>query len=177
MLVVGTTWNGFGRATFNPYGLTETYGPVALGGAEDPPDVQDQTCGRFFDVVEHRIVDPATGADLGPGQVGEIVVRGMVMRGYYNLPAEMGTSVDADGWFHTQDLGSVDEHGYLSYLGRQKAMPKVGGENVGVEEVENVILSMPGVAECALVGVRDERLDRDRARLPRDDWVRGAGCR
>jgi fatty-acyl-CoA synthase len=149
----------FPNATFCffPFGLTECYGPAAVTSPDDPPAKQATTCGYVLEGNELRVVDPATGRDVGPGVVGEAWIRGNVMRGYWNNPEQTRRAIDSDGWFHSEDLVKVDPDGYISYAGRLKLMLKVGGENVSVEEVENVISSHDAVAACAAVGVPDKR--------------------
>jgi fatty-acyl-CoA synthase len=141
-----------------PFGLTEAYGPVAVLAHDDPPE-KKHTCGLPLPGNEVRVVDPATGRDVEPGEVGEAWVRGNVMRGYWNQPDETARMVDADGWLHSEDLVVMDRDGYVSYAGRLKLMLKVGGENVSIEEVENVVASHEAVAGCGVVGVPDERKD------------------
>jgi fatty-acyl-CoA synthase len=81
--------------------------------------------------VEAQITDPATGQTLPAGAVGEICTRGYhVMRGYFANPAATAAAVDAAGWLHTGDLGSMDERGYCRIEGRLKAMIIRGGENI-----------------------------------------------
>jgi len=82
------------------------------------------------------------------------------MVGYWDMPKETANAIDADGWLRSEDLISVDAEGYVTYVGRLKAMLKVGGENVAAEEVENVILAHPAVHECVVVGVPDPRRDQ-----------------
>jgi fatty-acyl-CoA synthase len=149
----------FPNATFCffPFGLTECYGPAAVTGPSDPPDKQGNSCGRLLEGNELRVVDPETGRDVGPGTPGEAWVRGNVMRGYWNNPEQTRRAIDENGWFHSEDLVTVDADGYIRYAGRLKLMLKVGGENVSVEEVESVIASHEAVAACAAVGVPDER--------------------
>jgi fatty-acyl-CoA synthase len=102
-------------------------------------------------------VDPQTGLDVGPGQIGEAWLRGNIMLGYWNKQEETARILDADGWLHSEDLVSVDEQGYVRYCGRIKLMAKVGGENVSLEEVENVVKSHEAITHCAAVGVADAR--------------------
>jgi fatty-acyl-CoA synthase len=139
-----------------PSGLTEAYGPIAVNSPEDPPEKFGK-CGRMLDGYELRVVDPATGRDVGPGEVGEAWVRGNVMLGYWNKPEETKRAFTEDGWLRSEDLISRDEDGYISYVGRIKLMLKVGGENVSIEEVEAVIDRHEAVAVSAAVGVPDER--------------------
>ncbi len=149
----------FPNATFCffPFGLTECYGPAAVTSPKDPPEKQATTCGYVLEGNELRVVDPATGRDVGPGVAGEAWIRGNVMRGYWNNPEQTRRAIDSDGWFHSEDLVTVDPDGYIKYAGRLKLMLKVGGENVSVEEVENVISGHDAVAACAAVGVPDKR--------------------
>jgi fatty-acyl-CoA synthase len=145
------------RYQMSPYGLTEGYAVVAITSPSDPPEKQATTAGRIIEGDECRIVDPKTGRDVAPGEIGEAWIRGMVMRGYWNKPEETARVIDADGWLHTEDLLSRDSEGYVTYHGRLKLMLKVGGENVSIEEVERTIASHEAVAECGAVGVPDPK--------------------
>jgi fatty-acyl-CoA synthase len=108
---------------------------------------------------EMRIVDPATGKDQPTTVPGEILVRGyMVTRGYYNKPEETARAIDADGWFHTGDMGVMRADGHMRFLGRYKDMLKIGGENVDPMEVEAFLASHPAIAAAAVVGLPDARL-------------------
>src|SRR5438093_199784 len=106
---------------------------------------------------ECRIVDPETGLEQPPGVPGEALLRGNIARGYWNKPVETAKAFDADGWFHSEDLCTIDEEGFLTWHGRLKLMLKVGGENVSLEEVERVIETHDGVLQCCAVGVSDPR--------------------
>lgn len=104
---------------------------------------------------EMMIVDEAMNP-LPPGRVGEIVVRGdNVMKGYWRRPEETAEAM-AGGWFHTGDLGEMDEDGYFYIVDRKKDLVIVGGMNVYPREVEDAVCEYPGVAECAVVGEPDE---------------------
>ena len=81
-----------------------------------------------------------------------------VMRGYLDDPEETARAVDADGWLHTGDLGTLDERGYLRIVGRKKDMFIVGGFNAYPAEIENLLLGHPAVGRVAVVGMPDERL-------------------
>jgi acyl-CoA synthetase (AMP-forming)/AMP-acid ligase II len=90
---------------------------------------------------------------------GEILGRGFGMfDGYWNDPVRTAEVIDADGWFHTGDLGAFDADGRIMYLGRSKDMLKVGGENVAALEVESYLCTHPDVRFAQVVGVPDERL-------------------
>src|SRR4051812_21779519 len=141
------------------YGCTETAPLVTavrhLQRLLDTPHAR--TCGRPLIGVELRVVDPADRTPLPAGEVGEVAVRGPnVMLGYWEKPRETA-DVLADGWYHTGDLGRLDEHGYLELVDRAKDMIVSGGENVYSTEVEDVLYRHPAVAEAAVFGVPDER--------------------
>ena len=86
--------------------------------------------------------------------MGEILTRGYhVMKGYFGNPAATADAIDATGWLHTGDLGSMDERGYCRIQGRQKEMIIRGGENIYPREIEQVLHAHPGVADVAVVGV------------------------
>jgi fatty-acyl-CoA synthase len=146
--------------TINAFGLTEVYGPAAVTGPRDSIERQTTTCGTFFEGIEYRVVEPGTDRDVDPGVPGEVLLRGPVMRGYWDRPEETARAIDSEGWLHSEDLVAVDADGYVRYVGRIKAMLKVGGENVSVEEVENCILGHPAVLDCIVVGIPDPRKDQ-----------------
>ncbi|MCB2059058.1 MAG: acyl--CoA ligase [Novosphingobium sp.] len=139
-----------------PFGLTETYGPAAVASRRDPPDKLGCS-GQLLDGNQLRVVDPVTLKDVAPGEPGEAWLKGNVMRGYWNKPVETANVFTEDGWLRSEDLISVDEDGFISYVGRIKLMLKVGGENVSIEEVESVVESHEAIAQCGAVGVPDER--------------------
>ena len=151
--LVAAVRDGFGTDILLGYGQTEAGNFVSyLGAAEQL--VQPASCGRAMAHVDLRIVDGA-GADLPPGERGELLVRGAsTLRGYWNQP-EASAAVLAGGWLHTGDLFSIDEHGYLTLHGRLKELIKTGGENVYPREVETVLLAHADVADCAVFGVPD----------------------
>ena len=95
------------------------------------------------------------------GERGEVVIRGPnIMKGYYQQP-EATAEAMRDGWFHTGDIGVIDADGYLAIVDRKKDMILRGGFNVYPREVEEVLLTHPAVAQCAVVGVADERLGEE----------------
>ena len=143
--------------SFTPYGLTETYGPASITAPTDPPEKLTTTCGRLLDGNEVRVVDPRTGGDVAPGEIGEAWIRGNLMLGYWNKPEETAKAIDRDGWLHSEDLVSVDADGFIKYCGRIKLMAKVGGENVSLEEVEETVKRHEAIHHCAAVGVVDAR--------------------
>lgn len=116
------------------------------------------TIGLPFPSTDARIVDLETGEQtLGPGEIGELTVRGpQVMPGYWNQPDETA-AVLRDGWLFTGDIATMDEDGYFRIVDRRKDMIIVGGRNVYPREIEDVLMAQPAVAEAAVVGEPDER--------------------
>jgi len=145
------------------YGLTETTGSVVLLPAEDhDPDGPNRhrlrAAGLPTPISEIRVVDSQTGEDVPVGDVGEIWVRGAtVMKGYWKLPEATAEAIRPGGWFRSGDAGYFDEDGYLYLYDRVKDMIVSGGENVYPAEVENVLMSHPGVADVAVIGVPSEK--------------------
>jgi acyl-CoA synthetase (AMP-forming)/AMP-acid ligase II len=139
------------------YGLSEAV-VVTMCRSGDAPETIAHTSGAPTAEFEVRIVGE-DGAVLAAGQSGEIQLRGPnVMLGYLDDPEATRKAIEPDGWFHTGDVGHLDERGYLTITDRLKDMLTVGGFNVYPAEVENAILGLPGVVECAVVGAPDERL-------------------
>jgi fatty-acyl-CoA synthase len=156
------------------YAQTEA-SPVITGTrSTDGIEDQAETVGQPFPQAEVKIVDPATGHTAPLGRIGEIRTRGYhVMTGYFDNPEGTAAAVDAEGWLHTGDLGSMDERGYCRIEGRVKEMIIRGGENIYPREIEMVLLEHPDVAEVAVVGVPDERWGEQVAAFlrPADDSV------
>jgi acyl-CoA synthetase (AMP-forming)/AMP-acid ligase II len=129
------------------YGLTEA-GTVTLSRPGDSFTDIATTAGVACDGVEMRIADD-----------GEVLVRGYtVMQGYLDDPKATAEAVDADGWLHTGDLGTIDDAGRLRIVGRKKDMFIVGGFNAYPAEIEGFLIEHPAVAQAAVIGVPDERL-------------------
>ncbi|TDD70751.1 long-chain fatty acid--CoA ligase [Jiangella aurantiaca] len=144
----------FGVAVSMAWGLTES----AACGTRTPvhldPRHDWQSIGTVSPGWELRVVGD-DGAEVAPGGVGELVIRGpSTMTGYFKDPPATAEVLDGDGWLRTGDLGRVDG-GYVYFLDRRKDVIKVKGENVGAGEVERVLLEHPLVEECAAVGVPD----------------------
>ncbi|MFG1372208.1 AMP-binding protein [Xanthobacter oligotrophicus] len=117
--------------------------------------------GTAIEGVDLRIVDPADGRELPPGEAGEIVLRGRnVMLGYLNRPEDTAKAI-RQGWLHTGDIGRLDADGYLSVEDRLTDLIIVGGRNVYPAEVENALYSHPAVAEAAVYGVADPFLGEE----------------
>jgi fatty-acyl-CoA synthase len=106
--------------------------------------------------TEIRVVDPATNEPVSPGTRGEVVVRGPnVTPGYWEDPEVTRAAFDDEGWFHSGDIGYLDEDGYLFIVDRLKDMIISGGENVYPAEVERALADMPGLADVAIIGTPD----------------------
>jgi len=105
---------------------------------------------------ELRVVDPL-GADVAPGDIGEVIYRGNgLMAGYWRRPADTSAAI-RDGWFHTGDAGSLDGDGFLYIRDRIKDMIVSGGENIYPAELESALMAHPAVADVAVIGVPDDR--------------------
>jgi acyl-CoA synthetase (AMP-forming)/AMP-acid ligase II len=136
------------------YGLTET---AATATAPDRElAVTSGSVGRAMPSTELRVVDPATGADLGPDEPGELWVRGpQTMAGYLHRPDATAAMIDADGWLRTGDLVVIDEEGQVFVVDRLKELIKVNAFQVAPAELEAVLATHPAVADAAVVGRPD----------------------
>jgi acyl-CoA synthetase (AMP-forming)/AMP-acid ligase II len=140
------------------YGLTESTGTATMCRSGDDPETIATTSGCAIEGTEVRVVD-GDGAPGSAGQPGEVVIRGYnVMKGYLDDPESTAEAIDTEGWLHTDDIGVMDERGYVRITDRKKDMFIVGGFNVYPAEVENELLRHPSVAQAAVVGAPDERL-------------------
>ena len=139
------------------YGLTEA-GTVTGCRPDDDFEHIASTVGVAWPGFEVRIV-AESGVDTPAGEPGEVVVRGeTVTRGYLDDPEATAAAIDADGWLHTGDLGTIDADGYVRIVGRIKDMFIVGGFNAYPAEIENLMLRHERVAQVAVIGVPDDRL-------------------
>ena len=137
-------------------GQTEATAGLTACSMDDPLPIRARTIGRFFPLVEGSIRNPRTNQALAPGQEGEICVRGYnVMEGYYKLPDATAKVIDADGWLHTGDLGSMDENGYVRYTGRLKELIIRGGENIAPSELEDILSTDSRILQAKVIGVPD----------------------
>jgi len=137
------------------YGLSET-SPVATCNPTDST-AYSGTIGMPMSSTELKLLDD-DGQEVGPGQAGEIAIKGpQVMAGYWQRPDETAKVMTPDGFFRTGDIGTVDERGYFKIVDRKKDMILVSGFNVYPNEIEDVLTQMEGVLECAAVGIPDEK--------------------
>jgi fatty-acyl-CoA synthase len=147
----------FGARFTIVYGQTELSPIITQTSPDDVDQDRYGTVGRPLWNVEVKIVDPTTGDTVAVGEQGEICARGyQAMLEYFDMPEETSRTVDAEGWLHTGDLGVLDERGYLRVTGRIKDMIIRGGENIYPREIELALLTHPGVAGAAVLGVPDE---------------------
>jgi acyl-CoA synthetase (AMP-forming)/AMP-acid ligase II len=145
-----------GITIIRAYGSTEH--PSTTGSwFTDPADRRHRTDGRALEGVELRLVDDQ-GADVPPGTPGEILSRGPDLCLGYTDPALTATAFDAEGWYHSGDIGVLDDQGFLTITDRVKDIIIRGGENISAAEVEGALQTLPGVAEVAVVAAPDARL-------------------
>ncbi|MFN3553317.1 MAG: AMP-binding protein, partial [Novosphingobium meiothermophilum] len=139
------------------YGMTECVNITTCVPGDDAETIAG-TCGKAFPGNEVRIAGP-DGSELPRGEAGEILVRGQgVMLGYLDDPAATAEAIDADGWLHTGDVGTMDARGYVRITDRMKDLYISGGFNVYPAEVEKLLAGHPAIAMAAVVGIPDERL-------------------
>jgi fatty-acyl-CoA synthase len=140
------------------FGMTEASGTVCTGSPDEPESRRISRLGRPLPGLEVRVVDPETKRDVAVGLRGEVLVRGYsLFEGYYRDAAKTAQALDPDGWFHTGDIGSLDENGTILFHGRFKDMLKVGGENVAAAEIEAHLQRHPAVKLAQVVGIPDAK--------------------
>jgi acyl-CoA synthetase (AMP-forming)/AMP-acid ligase II len=140
------------------YGLSETCAFFAAHWSDTPRELARRSTGRLLPGNELRVVDPATGRALGPGEHGELAVRGpTLMRRYLGRAPE--ECLDADGFLHTGDVGWMDGAGDLHFEGRRTEMIRTAGANVSPAELEVQLRACPQVKLSRVVGVPDPRVD------------------
>ena len=142
--------------------LSQAYGMTEMSSATHVVPLFGEVCkpasiGVPIAGTEWRLVDPETGADVGAGEPGELLLRGPhVMQGYLNNPEATAAAIDAEGWLRTGDLAIVDDDGWFTVVARLKEIIKCKGYQVAPAELEAVLLGHPDVADCAVIGVPDE---------------------
>jgi fatty-acyl-CoA synthase len=137
------------------YGLTEV-GANCFSMTDEDSVPKTGSVGKPIFHSEMRIVDPESGADLGAGAAGELLIHGPhVCSGYWHNPEATAKTI-VDGWFHTGDMVHKDEDGFYYIDGRYKDMIKSGGENIYAAEVETVVREHPAVKDAALIGKPDK---------------------
>jgi fatty-acyl-CoA synthase len=140
------------------YGLTEASPVITQTTTEDTLIRKTTTVGRALPHTEVKIIDPNTGQIVGLGENGELCTRGyLVMNAYRNDPESTKATIEPDGWLHSGDIASMDEHGYVTITGRLKEMIIRGGENIYPREIEEYLYSCPGVKDVQVIGVPSEK--------------------
>lgn len=145
------------------YGSTEAGGIISRLAIADhvidgPETGRLRSAGRPLPGIAVKVIDPASGAMLGTGEIGELVVRTpWLMSGYWHDKDATNAAIDVDGWLHTNDAAHIDADGYVYISGRMDDVIISGGENVHPGEVEDVLATLPGLASAALVGIPDRR--------------------
>jgi fatty-acyl-CoA synthase len=138
----------------NIYGGTENYGNCCVTPADWPLERRLDCQGPPLPGVELKIVGE-DGSTCPPGQVGEVRIRGYVMRGYIGAPAATADAFDGDGWYRTGDLAWLDDDGCMHFSARSTEMIKTAGINVAPKEVEEFLVGHDDVGQVAVVGVED----------------------
>jgi acyl-CoA synthetase (AMP-forming)/AMP-acid ligase II len=139
------------------YGLTET-SPVTHAVPVEREENRPGSIGPPIPSTECKVADLLDGRDLGPGEDGEVWIRGpQVMQGYLGDDEATANTLDDEGWLHTGDIGHADEDGWFYLVDRLKELIKVKGFQVAPAELEALLLEHPGVADAAVVGSPDEQ--------------------
>jgi acyl-CoA synthetase (AMP-forming)/AMP-acid ligase II len=170
---------GDGVTVAQGYGMTEL-SPVSHttpDAGKEPPGVTGEvpkgSVGYALPNTECRLIDPASGRDVGPGDRGELWIRGpQVMTGYLNNQEATDETIDAEGWLHTGDVAVVDEQGRFTVVDRVKELIKYKGYQVAPAELEAVLVGHPEIADAAVIGVKDEESGEE---LPKAFVVRAPG--
>jgi acyl-CoA synthetase (AMP-forming)/AMP-acid ligase II len=138
------------------YGMTEASPVTHLSPTHNVP-LKPGSAGRVIPNTEVTIVDPVTGDALGTHQEGELLIRGpQIMKGYLNRPEDTASSIDREGWYHTGDVGYVDDDGWFFIVDRTKELIKYKGLQVAPAELEALLLTHPAVLDAAVVRRPDE---------------------
>jgi fatty-acyl-CoA synthase len=138
--------------------LTEASPVVTQSRTDDPLELRVETVGRPIPGVEVKVIDPATGAELGDNRPGELCAKGhCVMLGYYQDAEATAAAIDANGWLHTGDLALRLPNGCYRITGRIKDLVIRGGENIYPREVEEFLFTHPAIEQAAVVGVPDDK--------------------
>ncbi|CAM5403758.1 FadD3 family acyl-CoA ligase [Thauera mechernichensis] len=146
------------KVVLTAYGLTECGGLATICAADDDAETVALTSGHAIPGTEVSIVD-ADNRPLPAGEAGEICLRGFhVMQGYFQDAKATAETIDAEGWLHTGDVGTLDARGYLRITDRLKDMFIVGGFNCYPAEIEAALTAHPAIAQVAVIGVPDERM-------------------
>lgn len=139
------------------YGITEASSWITMTHPRDPIELRVSTIGTPLDCSEVKIVDPGSGATLGPDRQGELCTKGFLMQEYYKMPAATAAAIDRNNWFHTGDLSVIDQDGYVRITGRLKDVIVRNGIEIYPVEVEEVIYKLPQISEVQVFGFVDSQ--------------------
>jgi fatty-acyl-CoA synthase len=140
------------------FGQTESSPVITQTRPTDTEADKAESIGQPLPHTEVRIAEPGTNRTVPRGTMGELCTRGyLVMKGYFELADKTAQAIDDDGWLHTGDLCSMDSRGYFHIEGRLKDMIIRGGENIYPREIEELLMTHPGVSVACVVGIPDER--------------------
>jgi fatty-acyl-CoA synthase len=134
------------------YGITETSSWITMTHPDDPIELRVATIGTPLPCNDLKIVDPGSGEQLAPNQQGELCTRGFLMKAYYKMPAATAAAIDKEDWFHSGDLGEMDEQGYVRITGRLKDVIVRNGADIYPVEVEEIIYQLPEISEAQVFG-------------------------
>lgn len=138
------------------YGMTETSLAISVT-SDEPARIKAGSSGQLLPNMTAKILDTATGEELGPNQNGEVCVRGPnIMQGYLNNPEATASTIDNEGWLHTGDIGYIDDDGHFYIVDRVKELIKYKGMQVAPAELEGVLLTNPAIADAAVIPSPDE---------------------
>ena len=138
------------------YGMTEASPVTHLSPTHDVT-LRPGSAGQVIPNTEVKIVDPVTGDELGRNKDGELLIRGpQIMKGYLNHPEDTAASIDREGWYHTGDVGYVDDDGWFFIVDRTKELIKYKGMQVAPAELEALLLTHPAILDAAVVRRPDE---------------------
>ena len=140
------------------YGLTEATGIATMCRHTDDPEIIANTAGRAIPDVEVIVADD-NRQPVASGEPGEVLIRGYnIMKGFIGNPEATAEAIDDEGWLHTGDIGVMDEAGNLRITDRMKDMFIVGGFNAYPAEIENILITHPGISQVAVLGIPDTRM-------------------
>lgn len=134
------------------YGITEASSWISMTHPDDPLERRIATIGTPLECNQVKIVNPVTGEDLPSRSQGELCVKGLLMKGYHKRPAATAAVLDREGWFHSGDLGEMDERGYVKITGRMKDAILRGGIEIHPAEMEEVLYELPEISEAQVFG-------------------------
>jgi fatty-acyl-CoA synthase len=134
------------------YGITETSSWIAMTYPNDPLERRVSSIGVPLECNQMKVVNPITGRELARNRQGELCVKDLLMKEYYKMPGATSSAIDRKGWFHTGDLGEIDEEGYVKITGRMKDVIVRDGVEIHPAELEEILYMLPEVSEVQVFG-------------------------